>query len=128
MGVSAKTQDRSREISGGSGWCAPASGPARRTVGGSANDDSAHGSDSEARAATTPTAGLGDRAAHHSARPVFGWGWLAAGRASEPELVAHGAHVGVDGRRYRDLANGDIRILETVPGEDTYDSGSGRNA
>ena len=44
---------------------------------------------------------------------------------SEAELGPYGAEVGVDGRGHRDLADGDVRVLEPVPGEDAHHAGAG---
>ncbi len=52
-------------------------------------------------------------------------GWV-GNPSSQAERVQHSAIIGVDAAGHRDLADGQVRILQTVAGEDAHDGGSRR--
>ena len=104
---------------GGFGWCTAGcqSGSGAPSVA-SANDD------------TTMVAIRRRQRGNHpgASRPQAPRRTGEAGLGSEAELGAHGPHVGVDGRRHGDLADGDIGVLEAVSGQHAHHRRAGRHA
>ncbi len=97
-----------------------------RTVGGSANDDSLHGSDPRPSSGNHP--GRVDAVAADRTRSQV-TGPTPIGPAQSPSSAAQSrrADVGVNGGRDRDLTDGDIGVLEAVSGKHADHGGPRRD-